>query len=275
MDICRVCLNSTVTLVDIFAKREQVDQANPEPCLADMLNEIAVCHVKLDDTFPQHICLSCVLGAQNAWRFKNKCESSYKQLIAIKEQQQQKEQQLLQQQEQQLKAKEEIVCEESKVIEIKLEPPEVEKETTTQAITLKPYKCGMCSKAFADVTILRVHKNWHAEIRSKAQAAVAQVTRKPIEKLQKTVKTKKEIKKFRKRTTDTSDRPFKCTECNQGFFKNLHLTRHMRIHTGECPYECPYCSEAFYRSDYRKRHIEYEHRVTDPAPKLRSRRASK
>ncbi|KAH8302171.1 hypothetical protein KR044_003672 [Drosophila immigrans] len=148
-EICRVCLNSTVTLVDIFAKREQIDQHNPEPCLADMLNEIAVCHVNLDDTFPQHICLSCVLSAQNAWRFKRRCEASYRQL---------QEHQLQWQQEQLLAAKkEDIKCEESEIIDIKPETQLAVKEEQVQ-INLKPYKCQICSKAFADVTILRVHK---------------------------------------------------------------------------------------------------------------------
>lgn len=77
--LCRVCMDSSVTLVDIFAERQQ--PSNKEPSLADMLNEF--CEVKPKDLLPQHICLSCVLAAQNAYRFKRTCEESNRQLLRL------------------------------------------------------------------------------------------------------------------------------------------------------------------------------------------------
>ncbi|KAH8365706.1 hypothetical protein KR093_003641 [Drosophila rubida] len=252
-EICRICLNSTVTLVDIFAKREQTDHLNPEPCLADMLNEIAVCCVERDDAFPQHICLSCVLSAQNAWRFKRKCEDGYKQLLTIKEQQEQRRK------EHELAAKEDI----------KPLAQLVDKEQEV-SVMLKPYKCQICSKAFADVTILRVHKKWHAEIRSKAQTSLPPVSRKSRKEVK-----KKSMSKKRSRKNTTAKRPFQCSDCEQGFYSNLPLKRHMRIHTGECPYKCPHCPEAFYRSDYRAAHIKKIHNITDRPPRLKMSKTTK
>lgn len=73
-NVCRVCTNSTVTLVDIFTQREQTDE---ELCLAEILNECVHCNVRADDSLPKLICLSCILDAQNAFHFKRRCEQSH------------------------------------------------------------------------------------------------------------------------------------------------------------------------------------------------------
>jgi len=70
-------MDSSVTLVDIFAERLQ--PSKKDPSLAEMLNEF--CEVKPKDLLPQTICLSCVLAAQNAYRFKRTCEESNRQLL--------------------------------------------------------------------------------------------------------------------------------------------------------------------------------------------------
>ncbi|XP_017773218.1 PREDICTED: transcription factor IIIA-like [Nicrophorus vespilloides] len=39
--------------------------------------------------------------------------------------------------------------------------------------------------------------------------------------------------------------PFKCTHCNQGFFRKGQLQKHMYIHTGVLPFECDICNKRF------------------------------
>lgn len=132
--ICRICLNASVTLVDIFAKREQLYKGQPEPSLADMLNECADCHIKINDALPQQICLSCVLSAQNAFRFKRTCEENYRQLLARRTHTTRS------------------VKKEPKETKTKPKLIKQEKEET------KLYKCQLCTKEFAHLSILRLHK---------------------------------------------------------------------------------------------------------------------
>jgi len=72
-------MDSSVTLVDIFAERQQLSKKDPS--LAEMLNEF--CEVKQKDMLPQNICLSCVLATQNAYKFKRTCEESQRQLLQL------------------------------------------------------------------------------------------------------------------------------------------------------------------------------------------------
>uniref|UniRef100_A0A3Q3XIJ5 C2H2-type domain-containing protein n=1 Tax=Mola mola TaxID=94237 RepID=A0A3Q3XIJ5_MOLML len=45
--------------------------------------------------------------------------------------------------------------------------------------------------------------------------------------------------------SDTSKKPFCCSECGKRFTRNSHLKIHMRIHTGEKPFSCSFCSKKF------------------------------
>ncbi|KND01280.1 uncharacterized protein SPPG_03090 [Spizellomyces punctatus DAOM BR117] len=58
----------------------------------------------------------------------------------------------------------------------------------------------------------------------------------------------------RRREPDT--RSFVCSTCYQGFYRQEHLVRHNRIHTGEKPYPCleHSCGRRFGRSDELARH---------------------
>ncbi|XP_030561878.1 zinc finger protein 583-like [Drosophila novamexicana] len=233
--VCRVCTSSAVTLVDIFAKR---DQSEEEPCLAEMLNECINCLVRRDDPFPKQICLSCVLAAQNAYRFKKRCEQSHKHFC-------------------QLLGLSEDCCEDWQFPEcgikvetnemeemlghelvppdiagrIKIEPVDsIEQSTTTRidAIQLnepveaspksvpsdKAEQCPVCSKVFANRGSLKRHIRIHS-----------------------------------------GERPYKCIYCQKAFNQSCNLDKHMRVHSGERPYKCGQCLKAFTQSNHLANHL--------------------
>lgn len=135
-EICRICLTASNKLVSIFALREEVHNGQSEPSLADMLNACAACHIKINDGLPQQICPSCVLSAQNAYRFKRTCEENYRQLLKRRT---------------------------NNSRSTKKEPEKTKTEPDSKNINqqkeeTRQYKCQLCSKEFVHLSLLRVHK---------------------------------------------------------------------------------------------------------------------
>ncbi|XP_034132536.1 zinc finger protein 271-like isoform X2 [Drosophila guanche] len=77
-NMCRVCLDGSVTLVDIFAAIRN-PKSGPEfgKNPADLLSQCSPTYsVVRGDDMPQFICLSCIDAAQNAYRFLLKLKQS-------------------------------------------------------------------------------------------------------------------------------------------------------------------------------------------------------
>ncbi|KRG07728.1 uncharacterized protein Dmoj_GI26245 [Drosophila mojavensis] len=238
-EICRICLNASNTLVGIFALREESQNGQPEPSLADMLNACADCHIKINDGLPQQICMSCVRSAQNAYRFKLKCEENYRQLLERRNSRSSKKEP------------------EKTKTEPDFKHVNQGKEETAQ------YKCQLCSKEFAHMSLLRVHKKWHLENQSrvKVTASPKQVPTSVKRNTKYPVRQKKSRNlPLIKNHSHSSERPFACTNCPIAFQSKTHLVRHMRNHTGERPYQCPHCADSFARSDYCRNHMNKVHR---------------
>ncbi|XP_030240337.1 zinc finger protein 583-like isoform X2 [Drosophila navojoa] len=246
-EVCRVCTSSAVTLVDIFAKRDQSDES--EPCLAEMLNECVDCLVRRDDPFPKQICLSCVLETQNAYRFKRRCEQSYQhfcQLLreawqypecTIKVEAKEKEEE---------EQKVHIKSEEEEFIE-----PIANSNTSEQLhepVKLQPSKldkaqiCPVCSKAFTNQGSLKRHIRIHSGERPYSCIYC-----------QKTFNQSCNLDKHMR--VHSGERPYKCMHCPKAFTQSVNLERHKRVHSGNRPYQCPHCDMAFTQSSHLVNHI--------------------
>ena len=43
----------------------------------------------------------------------------------------------------------------------------------------------------------------------------------------------------------TGEKPYKCSQCDKAFSKNINLINHFRTHTGDKPYQCSECESSF------------------------------
>lgn len=57
----------------------------------------------------------------------------------------------------------------------------------------------------------------------------------------------------------SSERRFKCEECERMFFTRKDVKRHMVVHTGVRNFPCPYCQQRFGRKDHLVRHAKKSH----------------
>ncbi|XP_023034178.1 zinc finger protein 62 homolog [Drosophila willistoni] len=230
-NVCRVCRDGSVTLVDIF---NGVDaEEDHEKNLAHVLSQCTNCQVNPDDLLPKQICLSCVLAAQNAFRFKKTCEQSHQYFCEILE---------MRWQTQHRSQAEELVFNDDDVhmagglhvIDvscIKMEPmselqelampenvpmeiPSTEEQVHTTDEVF-PHICQYCTKGFRGTYELDNH------IRSR----------------------------------HTTERPFECPQCHKKFATLSFLRNHTRLHTGQRPYKCPHCPEEFTLWSSIKAHI--------------------
>ncbi|KAH8405029.1 hypothetical protein KR222_005089 [Zaprionus bogoriensis] len=251
--VCRVCRDDNVTLVDIFCERTE---PHDEPSLAEMLSECTSCEVIRDDPLPQKMCMACVLAAQNCFRFKRKCEQSHRhfwQLLGgveilkadddwriIKEESSPAHREQAQEQEQawadfghdaqldQADMWDFYSCDQPFIeCEVKFETSASSKCSSPPGETLDklvlglvkqepkaPHACATCGKEFPSKQKLSLHQRFHSR-----------------------------------------KREHKCPHCPKEFVNPGNLADHIRAHTGERPYKCPHCVKAFTQRGRLNEHI--------------------
>lgn len=250
--VCRVCRDDKVTLVDIFEERKQ--SQNEEPSLAEMLSDCTGCEVIRNDPLPQKMCIACVLEAQNFFRFKRKYEQSHRhfwQLLGstdiLKSEDWQLDQCANTVSEEQIKQEASPEHKDQSDVwttgqvdmwdfyhydqpfiecEVKFEssnsspcfPPSDEKlDKLVLGVVkgeAKSHPCSTCGKEFASKQKMNLHKRFH-----------------------------------------TRKREHKCPHCPKEFLNPGNLADHIRAHTGERPYKCPHCIKAFTQRGRLNEHI--------------------
>lgn len=230
---CRVCMSNSVTLVDIFTKPPVMKR---EPSLADMLNSfISACKVKPDDPLPKKICLTCVIEAKNAFKFKAKCERSQKLFW-------------------------EMLAEENAISEM------FETETSTPDTNID---LGCVKIEKEEDSLAEQHNNYISIIDTKTKEPTTR--RRESSNL---VQGNEIIAKgFSIRSLSPAltlvDSPnyclFKCQHCSKIFKERPQLQAHLRVHMGDEPrsFQCPHCTESFKKFDNLHLHLRI-HSVQRP-----------
>lgn len=229
---CRVCMSNSVTLVDIFTKPPVMKR---EPSLADMLNSfICAWKVKPDDPLPKKICLTCVIEAKNAFKFKAKCERSQKLFW-------------------------EMLAEEKAISEM------FQEETSTPNTDID---LG-CVKIEKEDSPAEQHNNYISIIDTKTK----EPTTKKRESSNLVQGSEIIAKGFSIRSLSPAltlvNSPnyclFKCQHCSKIFKERPQLQAHLRVHKGDEPriFQCPHCTESFKKFENLHLHLR-SHSVQRP-----------
>lgn len=228
--ICRACREGIAPLVDIFDDVYQ--QKMDEPSLAEMLSELAACEVRRGDPLPQQMCLPCVLAAQNAFRFKRKCEQSHRHFWDLLSGNIKLEENLAE-------------------LPDNCAPPNDALATRITAESIpcpedNSHTCQTCGKGFDTKRKLALHQSFHDRKHAGERSYKCSHCEKNFYGnwwLQRHLRT------------HTEERPYKCTHCEKAFKDSWSLRRHMRTHHDETSFKCIYCPKTFSSAHRQRIHI--------------------
>ncbi|XP_023170624.2 zinc finger protein 425-like [Drosophila hydei] len=245
MDVCRACMSSSHTLVDIFCDRPLADY---EFSLAEMLNELVDFKVDRDDKLPQRICVTCGLNAQIAFKFKRRFQLSH-QLLCMKVMEKPEDVAVLDT-ETTDEVKENIKDFESKS-DLKHKRKLHKKQRTRCEKLIKERSLNDCKdvKDYAnDLDQAERSTLDDAEPRKAHRYPLRQSRRKPAlnynEKLANPVELRSRLRKF------------KCDQCTKSFTSSQNLKRHQISHDGKRNYKCLHCPKTYHKQSKLQRHIK-------------------
>lgn len=114
----------------------------------------------------------------------------------------------------------------------------------------KPYKCGLCTKAFVRETEYVSHMNTHKSIKPyTCDYCGCQFARK--------------YNWLRHTREHVTPKNFQCEICNKVFHRAYYLKEHTRSHTGERPFECGICGKTSTTKTNHNKHVKIHH-ARDP-----------
>ncbi|XP_017103616.2 zinc finger protein OZF [Drosophila bipectinata] len=278
--LCRICGSNSVTLVGIFDKRQQCwFNGELEPSLADMIAVCANVQLHPGDSLPQNICMTCVLDAQTAYRFKLKCERSNEDFyLAITKQQETKEEadaeELFivkkleldnlpmdsQQEEPEVIISEEIWFKDEVPIKTQKTRKTAAKNKvlkTTEPIlknskidVSKLFKCDLCVNVFQRQRNLIDHMKIHTNSHCCKTCGERFLFKTDLDQHQ---------------CFKTNNSAVECPVCLKVFSTSRGLDMHKCQSTEEGPLKCPYCPQTFIQEQYLKAHLLI-HPEQEPSP---------
>ncbi|KAH8408053.1 hypothetical protein KR222_002618, partial [Zaprionus bogoriensis] len=218
-EICRICMSSTVTLMDIFAKRQLPEN---EISLAEKIMACVPCDLQPNDDLPHKICIACILNAEVAYAFVQIAKKSNFMLN--------------------LHVKNNDAVENT----AKSEASSPEQSPTESDPALKPTRRSL--RRLMKEIKLKIRPNMISKSEWESKPKTIQCPHCP-----KAFRTRNDLKIHS--LVHSGERPHGCPHCERRFARKGDLIAHIRTHTGERPYECPHCPKKFVQSTHMKQHI--------------------
>ncbi|XP_052837114.1 uncharacterized zinc finger protein CG2678 isoform X2 [Drosophila gunungcola] len=250
-NVCRFCMDETATLVNIFTDVRDPTLDRPEMNLSDILVQCTNRPVERGDLLPQYICLSCVLAAQNAFRFKWKSERSYQHYCQVLKQPYLPENKMESGPHQEQKVEAQLRTNSYKYQNLHQKPIQGDRRSHQQQ-KLE----SQIDQNHADVP---AEFNSIPDLRKRPTAGRAKMMQRRVRSdANGNYKCPHCPKMFSSQTqlrAHISNMCHRCPYCPRSCTNKYNLRRHLLTHISKPTHKCPHCAKAFVRKDYLKRHL--------------------
>lgn len=111
----------------------------------------------------------------------------------------------------------------------------------------KMYSCDICHKEFITLANVNIHKRKVHEDIKNSLCTICGLS----------LYDKSQLKQHM--MSHSSERPFKCNQCEATFRHFNDVAVHNRLHTGERPFQCKFCDQKFIANTNMTKHLKAKH----------------
>ncbi|KAH8324196.1 hypothetical protein KR074_001342, partial [Drosophila pseudoananassae] len=233
--ICRVCLNTTTQMVDIFGQKPK--SGIP---ISDLILQCTGNTVKKEDSHPDYICMSCLDEVQDASEIIGTFKRSHHFFCQLKEQKDREEDAPEEEAGRPLDDGDDIytidlISDQSNDSDSEADNCPVKNEPIDEYIyeDEEIEKLGECNKDNEIINFDIVVKE-DEELRENEDTISEGITISD---------------------EDEDETQFKCQFCPKSFKTKIGLIRHNILHSDELPFKCPHCPKKFRRKANHKEHV--------------------